>query len=157
MHYGVLGMKWGVRRYQNADGSLTAAGKKKISATYKKEADKVTRELTKNYNNMWLKAYNKSADVMNNGEIDRFNKEQEKKYGKDFAKRSGYEDDYRKMFEEEFSKTMNKSLLEFYDSNKNYQKAKSLVDKYGMEKWDDFAKSNADIIRELRDIVEKDN
>lgn len=29
-HYGVKGMKWGVRRYQNKDGSLTAAGKKQI-------------------------------------------------------------------------------------------------------------------------------
>jgi hypothetical protein len=28
-HHGVLGQKWGVRRYQNADGTLTAAGKKK--------------------------------------------------------------------------------------------------------------------------------
>lgn len=27
-HHGILGMKWGVRRYQNKDGSLTAAGKK---------------------------------------------------------------------------------------------------------------------------------
>lgn len=27
MHYGVEGQKWGVRRYQNADGSLTAEGK----------------------------------------------------------------------------------------------------------------------------------
>lgn len=26
-HYGILGMKWGVRRYQNADGSLTNAGR----------------------------------------------------------------------------------------------------------------------------------
>lgn len=26
-HYGTLGMHWGVRRYQNADGSLTPAGK----------------------------------------------------------------------------------------------------------------------------------
>ena len=29
MHYGVKGMKWGVRNYQNPDGSLTAEGKKR--------------------------------------------------------------------------------------------------------------------------------
>ena len=28
-HFGVLGMKWGVRRYQNKDGTLTAAGKQR--------------------------------------------------------------------------------------------------------------------------------
>lgn len=28
-HYGVKGMKWGIRRYQNKDGTLTAAGKKR--------------------------------------------------------------------------------------------------------------------------------
>lgn len=30
-HYGVKGMKWGVRRYQNADGSLTSKGVKRYA------------------------------------------------------------------------------------------------------------------------------
>lgn len=33
-HHGILGMKWGVRRYQNKDGSLTAAGRQRYSKSY---------------------------------------------------------------------------------------------------------------------------
>lgn len=32
MHYGILGMKWGIRRYQNADGTWTEAGKKRYGS-----------------------------------------------------------------------------------------------------------------------------
>nr|DAM62926.1 MAG TPA: hypothetical protein [Caudoviricetes sp.] len=33
-HYGVKGMKWGVRRFQKKDGTLTSAGKKKYQGSW---------------------------------------------------------------------------------------------------------------------------
>lgn len=44
-HHGVKGMKWGRRRYQNKDGSLTPAGK----AREEKKQAKYTKKLTKKY------------------------------------------------------------------------------------------------------------
>lgn len=42
-HHGIQGMKWGVRRFQNEDGSLTAEG----TARYSKLSDKRDRQLKK--------------------------------------------------------------------------------------------------------------
>lgn len=46
-HHGILGMKWGVRRYQNYDGSLTAAGKKRYDRI---GPDRTRREIQKAVN-----------------------------------------------------------------------------------------------------------
>lgn len=39
-HYGIKGMKWGVRRFQNKDGSLTADGRKRYSGENLKDIQK---------------------------------------------------------------------------------------------------------------------
>jgi len=43
-HHGIRGMKWGVRRFQKADGSLTSAGKKRYSTTELKKMSKQVGE-----------------------------------------------------------------------------------------------------------------
>ena len=47
-HHGILGQKWGVRRYQNADGSLTPKGKKHYSNM---SDDKLQKSLYKQVKN----------------------------------------------------------------------------------------------------------
>lgn len=39
-HHGVLGMRWGVRRYQNADGTLTAKGRARYERDKRENKDK---------------------------------------------------------------------------------------------------------------------
>lgn len=46
-HFGVLGMKWGVRRYQNPDGSLTDAGRRRLTKKDQKWARKNSDKITK--------------------------------------------------------------------------------------------------------------
>ena len=53
-HHGIKGQKWGVRRYQNEDGTLTGSGRKKLEKYAK-------------YNNYVLGVNNKINDSFSNG------------------------------------------------------------------------------------------
>lgn len=52
-HHGIKGMKWGVRRFQNEDGSLTSAGKKRYNVDIngaKIKRDEARKDFNKAYN-----------------------------------------------------------------------------------------------------------
>ena len=73
-HHGILGQKWGIRRFQNKDGSLTSQGKKRYD-TGKAELSEDAKKLKNSdkYNDLktvhdaWTKSYDKLYKVGVNG------------------------------------------------------------------------------------------
>ena len=63
-HHGIQGMKWGVRRFQNKDGSLTSAGKKRYDTNDSKKNDK--KKAVANYN----KDYERSIKSQDKADAD---------------------------------------------------------------------------------------
>ena len=152
-HFGIKGMKLGVRRYQNKDGTLTPKGRARASKQYKKYMGKAVDKVETSDN--WLKGYNRAADKMNNGLTDRYNNEYKKKLGSK-AKNHDYlnDDDYNNGYEDLFDSVLNKELasvkLESYRNDKNYKKAQALVKKHKMESFENLVKENNDYISELK-------
>lgn len=146
-HFGVKGMKWGVRRYQNKDGTLTDKGKKRYSDEYKKEMIKYQKDSLATARSLNVAAYNKTADEYNNGKIKKFNETHD-------SKSPTYMDDYAKQFEQDYRRNFDKMKLHEMENNKHYQKAKKICDKYGLLEFDELAQKNDKWITDLRNKME---
>lgn len=97
MHHGIKGQQWGVRRYQNPDGTLTEAGRKRYSTTIS----------NKTYTN-YAKAQDFAVKVKENGELykdylnsdswalRRFGKKEQKEHDKLAGLQKRYEDKMKK-------------------------------------------------------------
>lgn len=85
-HSGIKGMKWGVRRFQNEDGSLTDLGKER----YKSGTSSISRNINKHRTNQAIRAAhieNKSDEELR-AETNRLRLENA--YAKELSTKEGY-------------------------------------------------------------------
>ena len=66
-HHGILGMKWGVRRYQNKDGTLTQKGKKRYSDVTELKSKKTGEKLYVAQRQVKQGDSERNFDVIQNG------------------------------------------------------------------------------------------
>lgn len=103
MHYGILGQKWGKRRYQNKDGSLTSEGKKRYGT--KDNFEKQYTEDVKNTMNKAKNGMNKASGTVKKAQD--FNDKKVKKSQEEQIKK-----DVSKMSDQELQKIVNRLNME---------------------------------------------
>ena len=69
-HHGIMGMKWGIRRYQNPDGTLTIAGKIRYGNKNRLEAsvNKKAAKLQRKYNDLTGKSIRQNTATKDKAE-----------------------------------------------------------------------------------------
>lgn len=105
-HHGILGMKWGVRRYQNANGSLTAAGKKRYGTKANFEKVQAAKRAAQKANSKEAKARRK-ADARTAEEVAKYRAKAGLKSQSGDAKKS-----VKDMSDDELSRTINRIRME---------------------------------------------
>lgn len=86
VHHGILGQRWGIRRYQNADGTLTEEGKRHQKQLQndlesgRVNHEQLARELSESGKDNWNKQLNDSINEINNSDYAKRLKEAQQMY-----------------------------------------------------------------------------
>lgn len=119
-HHGIKGQRWGIRRFQKKDGTLTNAGKNRYSDDNKKgpsEAEqrklaKAQKKWDKKATRNYITAYNNAADYANEVLIPKINKKYEKIMKTPNWSDDPHYEDYVKEYEESFNKVLNQKMVD---------------------------------------------
>ena len=153
-HHGILGMKWGVRRFQNEDGSLTPAGVKRAGLEWFKErgssnaGERRAAKTSKNMSDEELTSNVKRLSLEKT--YDKLSKENKKPSGLEKSKKvadaaSGLVNQARNMNKEALNSSRKKEKLDL--SNMTDQQLRDRINRANMERQysDLFAKETVSI------------
>lgn len=163
-HHGILGQKWGVRRYQNEDGSLTTAGKSR----YYKSDGQLTRKGQKRQAQLDSAKANLSRSIESNANnaadyrkyIDAYRERYTGEGAKErYAKDMGVDDDeiVKTWSDEEFKSIIESEIriekltAESYENSA--KKGKQLLEKYSNMTLDDIDRMSKAERKEFKSVA----
>lgn len=131
-HHGIKGQKWGVRRFQNKDGSLTPAGKKRVSnKEIRQDRTVIRKELASKGSSNLTGDAKKAYDE--NQEIEKRINHLLEEYEFDADDGGGGKTDADRKAGQEYMELSDKYMRndDIISAQRNEQVTKKLVEKYG--------------------------